>query len=84
MSQQFDAIYENGILRPLVPLAIPEQARVTITVNAQVNTGPASTLSRQNAALAALWADVDHLPQIENNDGWSVLQHDDLLYGGNE
>jgi predicted DNA-binding antitoxin AbrB/MazE fold protein len=30
MSQQFDAIYEHGILRPLTPLDLPEAAEVTL------------------------------------------------------
>jgi predicted DNA-binding antitoxin AbrB/MazE fold protein len=32
MRQEFDAIYENGLLRPLVPLNIPDQERVSVTV----------------------------------------------------
>jgi predicted DNA-binding antitoxin AbrB/MazE fold protein len=29
MSQEFHAIYENGVLRPLTPLDFPESAEVT-------------------------------------------------------
>lgn len=32
MSQQFDAIYENGMLRPLQPVQLPEQTRVKVSV----------------------------------------------------
>jgi predicted DNA-binding antitoxin AbrB/MazE fold protein len=32
MVLQFQATYENGVLRPSVPLALPEQARVEVTV----------------------------------------------------
>jgi predicted DNA-binding antitoxin AbrB/MazE fold protein len=32
MSQQVDAIYDSGVLRLLEPLAIPDQARVKVTV----------------------------------------------------
>lgn len=35
MTQQFDAIYDHGILRPLAPLALPDQARVKVTVDTQ-------------------------------------------------
>jgi len=28
MSQEFHAIYENGVLRPLVPLSLPESTEV--------------------------------------------------------
>ncbi len=32
MSLQFDAIYDNGVLKPLVPLSLPDKARVTLSV----------------------------------------------------
>ncbi len=32
MSKQIEAIYENGVLRPLVPLSLEEHQRVTITI----------------------------------------------------
>ena len=33
MPQQIDAIYDGGALKPLVPLALPDKTRVTLTVN---------------------------------------------------
>jgi len=32
MSTTFDAIYENGVLRPLQPVVLAENQRVTVTV----------------------------------------------------
>ena len=32
MRQEFDAVYENGLLRPLVPLNFPDHERVSVTV----------------------------------------------------
>jgi predicted DNA-binding antitoxin AbrB/MazE fold protein len=32
MGKQVEAIYENGVLRPLVPLGLEEHQRVTITI----------------------------------------------------
>ena len=32
MSKQIEAIYENGVLRPLEPLSLDEHQRVTITI----------------------------------------------------
>ena len=32
MSKQIEAIYENGVLRPLAPLSLDEHQRVTITI----------------------------------------------------
>jgi predicted DNA-binding antitoxin AbrB/MazE fold protein len=34
MSEQIDAIYDNGVLRPVAPLSLPDQARVRVTVDA--------------------------------------------------
>jgi predicted DNA-binding antitoxin AbrB/MazE fold protein len=31
--QQFDAIYENGVLRPLIPLNLAEHAKVSLTID---------------------------------------------------
>lgn len=38
MSDPIDAIYEGGVLKPLVPLVLPDKARVTITVDAEPQT----------------------------------------------
>ena len=33
MSIQLEAVYENGIFRPLEPVRLPEQKRVTLTLD---------------------------------------------------
>ncbi len=43
MSQEIDAIYDNGVLRPLVPLSLPDQARVKVTV--ETPSGRSTTIS---------------------------------------
>jgi predicted DNA-binding antitoxin AbrB/MazE fold protein len=35
MMRQLEAIYEQGLLRPLEPLALPEHQRVTLTLDYQ-------------------------------------------------
>lgn len=82
MIHQIDAIFDNGVLRPLVPLQLPDQARVKVTVEAPAEGESSDNLAAQKAALRALWQEIDKLPQHCNNDGWSVRQHDELLYGG--
>lgn len=82
-----DAIYENGVLKPQQPLALPEKARVRLTVetkDAETTEDHATRVARQKAALERLFAQIDALPQHENNDGWSARDHDDVLYGGPE
>jgi predicted DNA-binding antitoxin AbrB/MazE fold protein len=87
MDQEFHAIYENGILRPLAPLNLPEAAEVSITVhaNAQIASESAkrsaADLQRQQAALDAMFREVDRLPQTRRNDGLSGRDHDKILYG---
>ena len=46
MSQQIDAIYDNGVLRPLVPLALPDQSRVTLIV--ETPSGRSATVPLHN------------------------------------
>jgi predicted DNA-binding antitoxin AbrB/MazE fold protein len=81
MSQQIDAIYDNGVLKPLSPLSLPDKARVKLTVDMQSLPEAADKLADQKAALLKTWQEIDQLPQTRNNDGWSVRQHDELLYG---
>jgi predicted DNA-binding antitoxin AbrB/MazE fold protein len=33
ISTQFDAVYENGVLRPLNPVDLPEHQRLSVIVN---------------------------------------------------
>jgi predicted DNA-binding antitoxin AbrB/MazE fold protein len=86
MSQEFHAIYEHGILRPLTPLDLPEAAEVAITVrlatpNARVS---AEELEQQQLALNAMFDDVARLPQTPRNDGLSGRDHDRILYGSSK
>jgi predicted DNA-binding antitoxin AbrB/MazE fold protein len=82
MSQQIDAIYDNGVFKPLVPLSLPDKSQVKLTIDAPAESAPADKLAAQKAALRALWQELDKLPQHHNKDGWSVRQHDEHLYGG--
>lgn len=81
MIQHIDAIYENGVLKPLEPLALPDQTHVKITVDAEQETKESDKLAKQKAALREMWEEIDKLPQHKNNDGWSARQHDEVLYG---
>src|SRR3954468_2445682 len=84
MNQQFHAIYEDGVLRLITPVNLPERAEVTGTLE---STLAASTeieraaLQRQQEALNAMFAEVDNLPQTPHADGLSGRDHDQILYG---
>lgn len=43
MSDQIDAIYDNGVLKPLAPLLLPDKVRVKLTIDAQRGTGSTSS-----------------------------------------
>lgn len=87
MSQDFRAVYENGVLRPLTPLSLPELTEVVGTLqeaNGVAESGArarAVELQRQQAALDAMFEEVDKLPQTARNDGLSGRDHDQILYG---
>jgi predicted DNA-binding antitoxin AbrB/MazE fold protein len=57
MVHHVDAIYDNGVLKPVVPLSIPDKARVRLTVETQA-TDPAeadeSRTQNQQQVRAAL------------------------------
>lgn len=74
MTTQFEAVYEQGVLRPLQPLDLAEGTRVEITVvaSAQART-PYEILS----AIAALPLEITR----EERAG---REHDRFLYGGLE
>jgi predicted DNA-binding antitoxin AbrB/MazE fold protein len=85
MNQDFLAIYENGVLRPLTPLNLPEMAQVTGTLRedngsaAHNTTTDADELRCQQAALDAMFTAVDKLPQSPRHDRLSGRDHDRIL-----
>ena len=56
MSTVIDAIYENGLLRPLTPLSLPDQTRVHLSVE-PVNEDPdrAAWLGQSERLLMRVW-----------------------------
>jgi predicted DNA-binding antitoxin AbrB/MazE fold protein len=83
MTHEFHAIYENGVLRPLTPLNLPELAEVAVTLHEAngADTPSPAELQQQQAALDAMFRDVDQLPQRSRGDGLSGRDHDQILYG---
>lgn len=81
MSQQFHAIYENGVFRPLTPVSLPEQTEVRVVVDVSKPVDSEAKAESQRLARKKLFAALDQLPQHRNNDGWSAKDHDEILYG---
>lgn len=53
MTQTITAVYENGILRPLTPLALPEHSQVEIEVRTIAEEFASARRERARLALAA-------------------------------
>ena len=55
MSITLEAIYENGLLRPLTPLDLPDRARVSLAVGAPHDSVRTEWMSESMRSLTALW-----------------------------
>jgi predicted DNA-binding antitoxin AbrB/MazE fold protein len=76
MSRQIQAVYENGVLRPLEPLKLDEGEELDVVLL------PRSE-SRARAA-ARILAEIACLPPEGADDGFSGADHDSILYPKDE
>jgi predicted DNA-binding antitoxin AbrB/MazE fold protein len=86
MHENIEAIFENGVFRPLTPVALPEHKRVSMSVELcpdaeSAVSAPSDAIERQRAALARLQAEMDVLPPAAPADGLGGADHDQILYG---
>jgi predicted DNA-binding antitoxin AbrB/MazE fold protein len=87
MVQSFQAVYENGVLRPLHPLDLKEHELVSLAVVAACDNG--STLptaeqqqaQRQRDSLLRFIAKMEAIPDKSAADGFTNRDHDRLIYG---
>jgi predicted DNA-binding antitoxin AbrB/MazE fold protein len=82
----FQAVFENGVLRPLEPLALPEHEIVSLTiVPAGVAPSPPADESEEAARQADAWrkllAELEQIPDAPDPDGLTNRDHDQILYG---
>lgn len=84
MDQRIEAIFENGVFRPIDTVSLPDHLRVTLVV--KPNTPPRvddpEFIARQRRAAARLNAKLEGLPDNSPDDGLSSADHDRILYGG--
>jgi predicted DNA-binding antitoxin AbrB/MazE fold protein len=65
MTRQVEAVYENGVLRPLEPLPLREHQKVSVTVSdAQDPLAPLIDYTFVESARREI-QDVDHIPSLE-------------------
>jgi predicted DNA-binding antitoxin AbrB/MazE fold protein len=73
MTKQVEAVYEQGRLRPLEPLELPEGARLRIFF-------VASEVETAQQVPAEILAEIAGLPLEGESDGFSGRDHDSVLY----
>jgi predicted DNA-binding antitoxin AbrB/MazE fold protein len=85
MTIEIDAIYDNGVFRPLIPPIIPAGTRVHLRVEDANGTSPSTTgfptVGNERAELDEFRRLMGELPIEGPNDGFSGADHDRLLYG---
>jgi predicted DNA-binding antitoxin AbrB/MazE fold protein len=84
MTYEIDAIYNNGAFVPVVPLAIPEGVRVHLRVDEPatpvVTDGSGEEPKQSRAAMDDFLRRMAELPIESPDDGFSVEDHDKLIY----
>ena len=73
MTKEIEAIYEQGIIRPLQPLELPEGARLDLIVITHEQPGV-------NGNAAEILAEIAALPLEGSSDEFSGREHDSILY----
>ena len=73
MKKEIKAVYENGIIRPLEPLDLPEGSRLDVIVISQK---PPQTMR----GAARILAEIAALPLEGSGDAFPGREHDSILY----
>ncbi|HEV3418494.1 MAG TPA: antitoxin family protein [Pirellulales bacterium] len=85
MDHRIEAIFENGVFKPLGQVTLPDHLRVVLRIEngaASADDADAEAVARQRRAMASLDADLEHVPDNSPDDGLSSVAHDRILYGG--
>ena len=73
MTKEIEAVYEQGMIRPLQPLDLPEGARLDVIVITHEQT-------KINGNAAEILAEIAALPLEGPSDAFSGREHDSILY----
>lgn len=87
MARQLEAVYEDGVLRPLEPLVLPEHQRVHLTLEERPrrlsweSTAPVNErreelqwLARESAAYAGEWVALDGPRLVAHGDKLAMVR----------
>ncbi len=80
MTQLVQAIFENGVFRPLDPVHVAEHERVSLVIESTVEASNENVIARQREALGKLRAEMDALPAGAPVDGLGGADGDEILY----
>ena len=73
MNKEVEAIYEQGVIRPLQPLELPEGARLDLIVITHEHT-------KDNGITTEILAEIAALPLEGATDSFAGREHDSVLY----
>ena len=73
MTKEIEAVYEQGMIRPLQPLELPEGARLDLIVITHEE-------PKTNGNTAEMLAEIAALPLEGANDAFAGREHDSILY----
>jgi len=73
MTKEIEAVYEQGMIRPLQPLELPEGARLDLIVITHEE-------PKTNGNAAEILAEIAALPLESASDGFEGREHDSVLY----
>ena len=73
MTKEIEAIYEQGMIRPLQPLELPEGARLDLIVITHEQ-------PENNGKAAKILAEIAALPLEGSSDNFAGREHDSILY----
>lgn len=73
MTKEIEAIYEQGMIRPLQPLELPDGTRLDLIV---ITHDP----QKSNGNAAEILAEIAALPLEGSSDAFVGREHDSILY----
>lgn len=82
MSQEFNAVYENGVLRPLKPVDLREHEVVSVSVTSTADDALNLDVgTKQRDILLAFATKMESLADGLPDDGATNRDHDRIIYG---
>ncbi len=85
MSTSFQAVYENGVLRPLTPLSLDERAIVDVVVSPRREVELSEDdISDRRAMWQEFFRAVDEIDEPLPDDSLTNQDIDDILYGSSD